>query len=150
MASVRNRSLHLAGDGFSCPVIHGGCAGRRARHVRPMARSIDSRRTLTPREYFLVPEQFGRDHRLVRVQPEGGDRVSARFASQQHLLACAWRQVATRHDVGIVCAQWGFSKHVLYRALSGDRWMNATTLMAVLPRIMDLHSSAGPIAAPTG
>jgi hypothetical protein len=100
---------------------HGRC-------MRSSATHLDRRRTLRPHDY-VRKAAFGEPAAITHL-PTGGDEISQRIAWVQHMLALAFRQSKRRMDD--VCLQFGFSRHVLGRTLSGERWAGETVLVALL------------------
>lgn len=95
-------------------------------------RHLDRRLAGLPCDYVEVAQRFGVDDDVGLVVPDGGDRVSAEVAWQQHRLVLAWRGRGCQPSAAALCRRFGFSKQTWSRTVLGQRWAGQLLLAALL------------------
>ena len=99
---------------------------------RPGANHLDRRRRLLPRSYFERHDDFGITPNARRIVPDAGDRASAEVAWLQHELVLEWRRRRCRPSGAAIGREFGFSKQVWSRVVTGHRWMGETVAVVLI------------------
>ncbi len=91
--------------------------------MRPGWKRLENRRQLTPRDYLLVPAEFGH-HRHPRFHlPDGGRAIDAWVAQQQHLIIVDWNGRGRTPSTAELHRHYGVSRQLMSLNATGHRWM---------------------------
>ena len=125
---------------YARPVSMVTVHGVQDRENRPLRNSIDSRRLLAPRAYFVDPYEFGERPDAELWMPPGGDEVSQLIAELVHQCVVSLRRAPTAPSGAGVARRFGFSKQTWSSVSRGHRWPAHTVLAAMVIAVRDVHA----------
>ena len=84
----------------------------------------ERRRLLYPRDYCVVPAEFGYKRHARFYVPEGGREEDAWLAHQQHLIVIAWNERDRIPPTADLHRHFGLSRQVMHLRATGRQWMS--------------------------
>lgn len=91
--------------------------------MRPGWNRLESQRRLKPRDYCVVPAEFGHRRHARFHLPSGGRPIDAWLAHQQHLIIVDWNDRGRTPSTTELDRHFGISRQLMSLNATGRRWM---------------------------